>query len=404
MIKNIVIVNDFAHADGGAGKVAIDVATALANKYNVYFLTSVPPIDIRLQCPNVNVVCMGKPDILHDKNKRRAIFKGLWDSHAQKEIYKILRNLNKDETIVHVHTWTKALSSAIFQVTAKMDFHLVLTLHDFFAFCPNGGFFDYKEKKICERTSLSCKCVFTNCDVRSYSQKIWRMLRLYIQNKTLWSNKKITLLYISELCKNVSLPYIPKGTRMMYLPDPVDLGDNETVNVSNNEYYLYLGRLSPEKGAYLFCKALTELGLKGLLVGDGYIKQELQKKYPYMEFAGWASGERKKQLMRRAKALIFPSLLYETFGLTVAEAKSYGIPCIVPNRCAASEQVEDGVTGYIFKTGDVESLKEAIIKYENTDLAKMQKNIIDSFNPKDLSMENHLKRLLDIYNRILDEK
>ena len=65
------------------------------------------------------------------------------------------------------------------------------------------------------------------------------------------------------------------------------------------------------------------------------------------------------------------------FGLVVAEMKSYGIPCIVPDRCAASEQIEEGKTGYIFESGNLESLKECICKYEQTDIIKLQNNILD---------------------------
>lgn len=401
MNRNIVIVNDFADIDGGAAKIAIETAMALTQQFNVYLFTAVPPVSPLLQQSGVNVICINKPDILHDPNRCRAITKGIWDNSVKVEFTKLLSGLRKEETIVHVHTWTKALSSAVFYVTAKLDFHLVLTLHDFFPFCANGGFFDYQQRRICERRSLSAGCLLTNCDARSYSQKIWRVLRLFVQNKMLWRNKHLTLLYISELCKNVATPYIPKGVKMIYLPDPVELGDNEKADISNNEFYLYLGRLSPEKGADLFCKALTELGLKGLLVGDGYIKSELEQKYPQMEFAGWASGERKQQLIKQAKALVFPSFWGETYGLAVAEARSYGIPCIVPDRCAASEQVEDGKTGYIFKTGDLSSLKEAILKYENTDILQMQNNLIKSFDKESLSMETHIMRLVETYNQIL---
>ena len=400
-LKNIIIVNDFAKADGGAAMVAVDTALSLADKYCVYFLTSVLPIDQRFGKSKVKVVCMNKPDILGDKSRLRATIKGLYDRDVEKRLESLLDSLDASGTIVHVHTWTKALTSAVFRVTAKKNFHLVLTLHDFFGFCPNGGFFNFKKKQICERRSMSLGCVATNCDARSYPQKVWRMLRFLIQSKNLWANEKLTLLYISEFCRKVSEAYVPKGVRMLYLPDPVDLSENEKAPIENNTQYLFLGRISPEKGAGLFCQAISELGLRGLVVGDGYMRNDLEKKYPNIEFAGWALGERKKQLMLRAKALVFPSFLGETFGLSVAEAKSYGIPCIVPDRCAAAEQVEDGKTGFIFNTGNLDSLKEAILKYEQADIAKMQQTLIDTFDAKSLSMETHVKNLLEIYNQIL---
>lgn len=401
MLKNIVIINDFAKADGGAGKVAIDVALSLSHSYNVYFFSCTPPIDQKLLKSKVKIICIGKPDILNDNNRLRAIVKGLWDSNVCSELIKLLKSLKPKETIVHVHTWTKALTSSVFKVTADLNFHLVLTLHDFFAFCPNGGFFNYNKMKICNNRSLSLKCLCSNCDSRNYYQKVWRVIRFIIQRKQLWRNNFLTLLYISRTSKNVSLPYIPKNVKIFPLPDPVDLPNNEKCEILNNEYYLYLGRLSPEKGAGLFCRALTELGLKGILVGDGYLKNDLEEKYPNLDFVGWASGDRKQKFLMSAKALIFPSFWMETYGLAVAEARSYGIPCIVPDRCAASEQIEDGKTGYIFKTGDLDSLKKAILKYERTDLKQMQANLVNSFHPDDLSMETHVKKLINIYNNIL---
>lgn len=401
MLKNVVVVNDFAHADGGAGKVAIDVALALSNIFNVYFFTSVKPIDARFRDSSIKLVCVGKPDILTDRKRWRAITKGVFDYNIRKQFENVLGNLNPDETIVHVHTWTKALTSAVFSVTAKMKYHLVLTLHDFFVSCPNGGFFNYNEKKICDLRSLSCRCILTDCDSRSYTQKIWRILRLLTQNHFLWKNKKLTLLYISDMCKNMSIPYIPSNVNMIYLPDPVDLVNKGKVTIAENEYYLYLGRLSPEKGIVLFCDAISELGLKGLVVGDGYLRKELEKKYPQISFVGWASGEEKERCMKNAKALVFPSFWAETYGLVVAEAKSYGIPCIVPNRCAASEQIEDGENGYLFETGNLNSLKSAIKKYETTDIKMMQQKLISSFDREALSMNTHIVKLIDIYNKIL---
>ena len=99
--------------------------------------------------------------------------------------------------------------------------------------------------------------------------------------------------------------------------------------------------------------------------------------------------------------LVFPSLWYEGSPLTILEMMTYGIPCIVPDRCAASEDVEDGKTGYIFKTGDLASLEEAILRYEEADIATMQRNIISTFNSAECSPETHTTNLLHIYESIL---
>ena len=79
-----------------------------------------------------------------------------------------------------------------------------------------------------------------------------------------------------------------------------------------------------------------------------------------------------------------------------------GIPCSVPDRCAAAEEIEDGVTGFVFKTGDIHSLKQAIMKYEKADILTLQKNILSTFNADDYTPNTHTRNLLNIYSEILN--
>ena len=183
----------------------------------------------------------------------------------------------------------------------------------------------------------------------------------------------------------------------------MEINENQPNKLLDNNVYLFMARLSPEKGGELFCQAITDLNLKGVVLGDGYLRNELMERYPNIEFVGWVTGKDKQVYFKQAKAFVFTSLCYETFGLSVAEARSYGIPCIVPDSCAASEQVIDGETGYLFKTGDLDSLKEALIKYENADIQVMQNNIVNNFIADNWSLTSHIKNLIQVYNEIIIE-
>lgn len=159
MLKNIVIVNDFGRIEGGAANVAINTAIALASQYNVYLFCAVKPIEPRLEEVGVKILCINKIDVLHDTNRIHAIINGIWDKKVENDFGRLLSKLGKNDTVVHVHTWTKALSSSVFSVTSKMDIHVVVTLHDFFCFCPNGGFYNYKKNHICHRIPMSFGCI-----------------------------------------------------------------------------------------------------------------------------------------------------------------------------------------------------------------------------------------------------
>ena len=81
--------------------------------------------------------------------------------------------------------------------------------------------------------------------------------------------------------------------------------------------------------------------------------------------------------------------------------QSYGLPCIVPDQCAASEKVIDGINGYVFKTGDLQSLKAALLKMEESNIVELQKAIDITQIKKENSLEWHCENLVNCYNQIL---
>lgn len=403
MIKNVIIISDFGTIDGGATKVALTSAKKLSQEgMNVLFFCAVSPVDASLEKSGVKVICLNQHDILREKKRVKAVFQGLWNRKSYQELNRLLSGFSSTDTVVHVHTWTKAMSPSVWKALAKNKFPVALTTHDYFSFCPNGGMYNYPRASICDKKALSVPCLLCDCDSRSYAQKLWRVVRQSIQNYWMSRVNDLSIIAISQTTKNLCTPYLSSYSHKVYvLQNPIDLNDNSHVNIIQNKMYLFIARLSREKGLSLFCEALSQLKLPGIVLGDGYLREEMERKYPNIHFAGWVAGAEKETLIRKGKALIFPSLWYEGAPLTVQEIESYGIPCIVPDRCAAAEQVEDGKTGFIFKTGNLESLKEAILKYEQADIAKMQQTLIDTFDAKSLSMETHVKNLLEIYNQIL---
>ena len=405
-LQNIILVNDAAHINGGAGKVAISSAIGLTKRgYHVILFSAIGPIDDNLTKNGVEVICLRQFDILTDPSRLRAIRQGIWNTKAEKEFIRLLEKYNPENTIIHFHGWTKAISPILFRVTAHTSFRVIITLHEFFTSCPNGGFFNYQRKEICERIPMSLSCLLCNCDARSYPQKVWRLFRQYIQNLFLVKNHRLAFISISQLCEDINRKNLKSFSAQWYkLNNPVELNKQSIIDINNNSSYLFIARLSYEKGADLFCQAITDLGLKGIVLGDGYQREELQIKYPNIIFTGWVDGKQKEEYIHQAKGMVLTSRWYETFGLVVTEMKSYGIPCIVPDRCAASEQIVDGKTGYIFNTGDLNSLKECLIRYEQSDPTDLQRAIISTFKYEDYTIETHIDNLLEIYNDFIQKK
>ena len=385
-IENVVIVNDFNYVQGGASKVAIDTARLLKEEIkNVYFFSAVTRKDEEIF--GIKYISTNQNEALKEKNRIKGFINGIYNFKAKREFKKLLKTLDKEHTVIHVHGWTKALSSSVFDIAFKMNFKVILTLHDYFTACPNGGYFDYKENKICKRKPLSWQCIKCNCDSRNYVFKIYRIIRQFVQNKIVKLPKKLKYaIGISDLSIEVLKPTLNPNLKLEKIYNPIDFDENdEKVDYNKNDYYLYVGRISKEKGVDIFCRAITDLNLKGIAVGDGSEKERLEKEYPNIEFTGWKDSKEVKEYMKKARCLIFPSLWYETAGLTILEAQALGIPCLVNNCCAGMEFVENS-NKYI----NLEDLKDKIIK-DNLKVTK--------FNKSNFFTKKNIKKLGEYYER-----
>ena len=388
----VVVVNDFDYIQGGASKVAIQTANLLAEEgMDVYYFSGAT-INNKDLNDKVKKVCTNQGEALKDKNKLRGIINGIYNFKAKKEFKKLLKTLDREKTIIHVHGWTKSISSSIFSVAFKMKYKLVLTMHDYFTACPNGGYFNYKKNEICHLNPMSCNCCKCNCDSRNYMFKLYRILRQFVQNKIVGLNKKLTdVISISDFSEKILKKTLNINTKIHRVYNPVDLDSNpEKVDYRKNKYYLYVGRVSPEKGVDIFCKAISDLGLKGIVVGDGPDLEKLKKEYPSIEYVGWKNPSEVKKYMKNAKALVFPSRWYETMGLTVIEAQQYGIPVIVASNTAATDFVESEKN--VFENSNIDNLKE---KITNIDTIKLNKIELVNY-----TKNNYIKNLSDIYTKV----
>lgn len=123
-----------------------------------------------------------------------------------------------------------------------------------------------------------------------------------------------------------------------------------------DESFLWFSRLVPAKGIKPAIDAARQGNFPLIVAGSPPLKPD-NKAYidehvmPYfsdtIKYVGTPDEEKRISLYQKAKALLFPVLGEEQFPLVVLEAMSCGTPVIAYNRGAISEQIIDGVTGFI---------------------------------------------------------
>lgn len=133
------------------------------------------------------------------------------------------------------------------------------------------------------------------------------------------------------------------------------------------DYYVIGGRISRHKGHDVAIKAFTKLGLPLKVFGGTFasygVKQLRQFAGKNIEFLGEVSEEEKWEIMRKAKAFIFPSE-QEDFGIIPVEAMAVGTPVIALAQGGVLETVVDGKTGIFFNERTPEALVSAVKKFE----------------------------------------
>jgi glycosyltransferase involved in cell wall biosynthesis len=137
-------------------------------------------------------------------------------------------------------------------------------------------------------------------------------------------------------------------------------------NVAPNAPILYFGRLSPEKGVGDLLWAMKRLPQVPLqIAGDGPQRFELENLardlvLKNVEFTGHVAGKVLEQMIASARFTVLPSRAYETLGKTILESYAWGRPVVASDLGSRRELIEQGETGLLYPTGNVEQLQKAI--------------------------------------------
>lgn len=138
-----------------------------------------------------------------------------------------------------------------------------------------------------------------------------------------------------------------------------------SANGPRGNYFVTLSRLVPHKRIDLIIEAFSHLQLPLKIIGDGPLKNQLQKRAtPNIEFLGYQSEEDVVQLLGSARGFVCAA--EEDFGIAIVEAQAAGCPVIAYKSGGALETVVDGVTGLFFAQQSAGSLIETVKRFENS--------------------------------------
>ena len=402
----VVIICDYGEINGGAAKVAILSARGLAEAgIAINYVCAIPPVNPVLDHPNITVHCLGFDSVWQKRNPLAAALQGIWNSRAKAALESILESLPHGQTVVHFHQWTKAFSPSVLTAPSRRGLPAIVSLHDYFLVCPNGAYYDFPRAKPCERVPMSVSCKAANCDSRSYAHKAIRVLRQWATNKAVArTGASLSVLNVSPFAEQVIERFIPPLHSRYVVRSPIEIAQRPRIPVAENNDFVFVGRLTEEKGIRLLAEVARDANLPLTIVGDGPLLEEMRQFKDSIRCTGWLDGNAMADVLRRARALVFPSTWYETGGLVVLEALAQGIPVIASRITAPADFIADGVNGYVIDPGNRAALLDRLRKLTDPGAAnRMGAEAYRRYWADPQSVAVHTANLLAVYRRLLIE-
>ena len=402
MIRNVVTVCDGAGLTGGTEKVAITSAIELAKRgYRSIYFAGEGELFPGFATAGVEASTLGLSDAYHTESKRELLSRFFWNGSAGEKFAALLRSakLDPSETVIHFHGFRRVLSGAVVEAAVESKIKLVLTLHDFGLACPNTTFFNSPHQQICTLKPMSMACHMSQCTHSGIPMKMMQMGRAWKLKLSKMTEKFDHFIYVSEFSKNILAPFIPSSMGQTVLYNPVSERQDPIAECEQSDVFSFVGRLSPEKGGLLFAQAAKKAGVKCQFMGTGLEEEKIRNANPEAILTGWVSADQVEANIRASRAVVMPSLWYETAGLSVIEAVSRGIPVIVADKCASVEYMKHDRSGLTFRSGDVDSLTKALQQMTAQKAKGYGINAYQDYWQSPLTTEKYMNGLLEIYDR-----
>lgn len=405
MKPNVVIVVDYAHVSGGAEKVGLVSARALADRgYPVKVFAAAGPVDPNLlRKPAVEVETVYEKYSYHDLPRLARRTQGAWNRTTEAAFARLLSAQEPERTIVHFHSFRDQLTSSVFAPLRGTRHRVVLTVHDYGLACPISGFYDFRRQAICPLRGGSVSCLARNCILARPEFKRWYFWkhRLLVK-KARVLDRVDRYLFVSDFARRHLVSYLPAATPQEVLDNPIEIDRAPLREFPTESPFTFLGRLTEEKDPVTFALAAKEVGAPAVFVGTGPLEARIREANPDAEVTGWVDPSEVRSRLAAARALVFPSRWFEAQPLSVLESLAMGVPCIVSDASAAREMVADGIDGRVFRTGDREDLAAKLRElFEDSVAERMGRAAYERYWANPLTIERHIDRLEAIYEEMM---
>lgn len=332
----------------------------------------------------------------------------IYSKEAKKKFEELVIKTKPD--IVHLHIFQHQISPSILDVIKKYDIPTVYTAHELKMICPNYKMFN--SKGICEK----CKnkkyynCIINKCVKCSFMKSIISCLEAYIHSWRKSYGVIDKIITPSLFYKKKFEEFGVDSKKIVHIPNFLER-TMPTIEKRNDSktYFIYVGRLSEEKGILTLVKAAEKAHALTYIVGTGPLNNFLydyiaENDIKYVKMLGHKSGNELINLVANSIATVLPSEWYENGPYSAIEALQVGSPIIGTDIGGIPELVSKN--GYLFSKGNVDDLSNILIRMktmEKSEYILLEKKSKELFNTA-YSAEIHYEKLMKVYESVLKDK
>ena len=283
--------------------------------------------------------------------------------------------------IVHIHNTHYASGPAIIRAAKQMSIPVVMSLHNFRLLCPSATLF-YKGKifKSSINETFPWTAVKNKVLDNSFAKTFLTGFTNYLHRKLGTWKMVDRYLPLAEFSKKLFLESSHNFSEDKFVVKPnfVELIPKQR---ESSDDYIYIGRLSLEKGIIELIKAFQLSNRKLLIIGDGPLNaevHELIRESKNIQVLGQLNKTEIIQQLSTCKALIVPSVCYEGgVPLTIIEALACKTPVVASQLGAINDEIRHNETGWTFDPYNPASINQALEDFEKNE--KVQEVVTKGF-------------------------
>jgi glycosyltransferase involved in cell wall biosynthesis len=328
-----------------------------------------------------------------------------WNAAALAAVERDIRRYSPD--VAHVHNTWFAQSPSVIEGFRRARVPVVMTLHNYRIACISGNLF--RDGRVCEDCigGSALSGVRHRCcsDSALVSVVAAGGIEVHRRRRT-WQDDVDLFLCLTEQSRDLFVAAGLPPQRLAIVPNFTTDPGVRSLPPSQARDVVFVGRLVPEKGLSVLLQAwriARPEGLRLVVIGDGPDDGEISaavadpsggvihtKRLTKDEVQAW---------LLRSRALVFPSVWREPFGLALIEAMAAGLPVLASDMPGATSILGDGSNALLHPPGDAVSLARNLSQLSDDALvdelaARSRRRYLEAFVPA-----VHLEELLGAYDR-----